>query len=176
MGGETQQRHPCCTQQSSIIMNGLAMEQADVVLNKASHWIQIGPSKITADEDWKTIHKSNEDDDEDCDQWELRVYNDKKNTREKVARVLVQVTDSSEVDAFKIMMNAHTTGVATVGNELCYEVAEMYNSGLRQQRLLSEIIPVTSNGDRNGGTRVVSGSKCLVWLKFLSFLLYEDDE
>lgn len=176
MGGETQQRHhSCCTQRSSIMMNGLAMEQADVVLNKVSHWIQIGSSKITADEDWKMIHKSNEDDDEDSDQWELRVYNDKKNTREKVARVVVQVAGSSKVDAFKIMMNAHKTGVAIVGNELCYEVAEMYNSGLCQQGLLSEIIPSTSNSDRNGGS-IVSGNKCLVWLKFLSFLLYEDDE
>merc|ERR1712238_124945 len=81
----------------------------------------------------------------DDDEWELRLYDDKKNTREKVARVLVQVTGSSEPEAFKTMMNAHTTGFTKVGNKLCYEVAEMYNEGLRKQGILSEIVPVTGN-------------------------------
>mmetsp|Transcript_6426 Transcript_6426/g.6336 ORF Transcript_6426/g.6336 Transcript_6426/m.6336 type:complete len:142 (+) Transcript_6426:2-427(+) len=87
----------------------------------------------------------------DDDEWELRLYDDKTNTREKVARVLVQVTGSSETDAFKTMMNTHKTGCARVGNKLlCYEVAEMYNEGLRKQGILSEIVPITSNNGGNG--------------------------
>jgi len=90
--------------------------------------------------------KKNMDDDE----WELRLYDDKTNTREKVARVLVQVTGSSETDSFKTMMNAHKTGFARVGNKLCYEVAEMYNEGLRKQGILSEIVPVTRDDGDDG--------------------------
>merc|ERR1712238_516575 len=87
----------------------------------------------------------------DVDEWELRLYDDQNNTREKVARVLVQVTGSSEVDAFKTMMNAHKTGCARVGKKLlCYEVAEMYNEGLRKQGILSEIVPITSDNGGNG--------------------------
>ena len=77
------------------------------------------------------------------DEWELRIYDDQINTREKVARTLVQVTGSSESDAFKTMMSAQKNGFACVGNKLCFETAEMYNEGLRQQCLLSEIFPVT---------------------------------
>merc|ERR1719148_67391 len=87
----------------------------------------------------------------DDDEWELRLYDDKTNTREKVARVLVQVTGSSETDAFKTMMNAHKTGCTRVGNKLlCYEVAEMFNEGLRKQGILSEIVPITSDNGGNG--------------------------
>jgi len=89
----------------------------------------------------------------DNDEWELRLYDDKTNTREKVARVLVQVTGSSETDAFNTMMNAHKTGFTRVGNKLCYEVAEMYNEGLRKQGILSEIVPITrDNGDDGDST------------------------
>jgi ATP-dependent Clp protease adapter protein ClpS len=94
----------------------------------------------------KKKSKENMDEDDDDEKWELRIYDDKANTREKVARVLVEVTGSSESDAFKTMTNAHKTGVATVGNKLCFEIAEMYNDGLRMQGLLSEIVPV-SGGD-----------------------------
>ena len=44
-------------------------------------------------------------------------HGDKANTREYHTRALVQVvTEKSESDAFKNMMNAHKTGDATVGN------------------------------------------------------------
>jgi len=101
--------------------------------------------------------KKNMDDDE----WELRLYDDKTNTREKVACVLVQVTGSSESDAFKTMMSAHKTGFAKVGNKFCYEVAEMYNEGLRKQGILSEIVPITSNNSSDGD----SANSELVWDK-----------
>merc|ERR1712161_98559 len=101
----------------------------------------------------KNKHSSDQEEKKimDNDEWELRLYDDQNNTREKVARVLVQVTGSSEVDAFKTMMNAHKTGCARVGKKLlCYEVAEMYNEGLQKQGILSEIVPITSDKGGNG--------------------------
>mmetsp|Transcript_6428 Transcript_6428/g.6337 ORF Transcript_6428/g.6337 Transcript_6428/m.6337 type:complete len:189 (-) Transcript_6428:147-713(-) len=91
----------------------------------------------------KIIDSDRQEKNMDDDEWELRLYDDNINTREKVARALVQVTGSSESDAFKTLMSAQKNGFACVGNKLCFETAEMYNEGLRQQCLLSEIFPVT---------------------------------
>merc|ERR1712232_1476979 len=55
------------------------------------------------------ISKTNEHNDDHYEKWELRLYDDADNTREKVARVLVQVTQLPEFDAFKIMTHAHNT-------------------------------------------------------------------
>ena len=121
----------------------------EIYLNNNEHKIK---NKHSEQEKFK-----NKDDDE----WELRLYDDKTNTREKVARVLVQVTGSSEPEAFKTMMNAHKTGYAQVGNKLCYEVAEMYNEGLRKQGILSEIVPITDNNSDDG----VSANSEWVWDK-----------
>jgi len=63
-----------------------------------------------------------------------------------VADALVQVTGSSDLDAFKTMMSANKTGFARVGNKLCYEVAEMYNEGLQKQGILSKIVQVVGDG------------------------------
>jgi len=52
------------------------------------------------------------------------------------------------------MMSAHKTGFARVGNKLCYEVAEMYNEGLRKHGILSEIVPIT--GDTDGDCDVTN--------------------
>ena len=69
----------------------------------------------------------------DNDEWELRLYDDRTKTWEEVADALVEVTGSSDPDAFKTMMSANKTGFARVGNnKLCYKVAEMYNEGLQK--------------------------------------------
>merc|ERR1719436_1710719 len=44
--------------------------------------------------------------------WEVRIYNDGLNTREFVARWLVQVTGLSEITAYETMMQAHQNGMA----------------------------------------------------------------
>merc|ERR1712238_186000 len=81
--------------------------------------------------------KKNMDDDE----WELRLYDDKTKNWEEVADALVQVTRSSDPDAFKIMMSANKNGFARVGNnKLFYKVAEVYNKRLQKQGILSEIV------------------------------------
>lgn len=73
--------------------------------------------------------------------WEVRIYNDGMNTREHVARSLVQITGMTEMTAYQTMMQAHQNGIAAVGR-FCFEVAEMYNDGLRKQGIISDIIPV----------------------------------
>jgi len=73
--------------------------------------------------------------------WEVRIYNDGMNTREHVARSLVQITGMAEMAAFQTMMMAHQNGIASVGL-FCFEIAEMYNEGLRKEGIVSDIIPV----------------------------------
>jgi ATP-dependent Clp protease adaptor protein ClpS len=73
--------------------------------------------------------------------WEVRIYNDVLNTREHVARSLVQVTGMSEVAAYQTMMQAHHNGIAAVGR-WCFEVAEMYHDALKQNGIVCDIVPV----------------------------------
>jgi ATP-dependent Clp protease adapter protein ClpS len=75
------------------------------------------------------------------DAWEVRIYNDGMNTREHVARSLVQVTGITEMVAYQTMMRAHQNGIATVG-KWCFEIAEVYNEGLRKNGIISDIVPV----------------------------------
>ena len=81
------------------------------------------------------------------DEWTLLIYNDKGNSREKVARVLVQVTGRSESEAFRTIMEAHNTGLATVDTRLQFEIAEAYHEGLRKEGIVSEIVPLGGRGD-----------------------------
>jgi ATP-dependent Clp protease adapter protein ClpS len=73
--------------------------------------------------------------------WEVRIYNDGMNTREHVARALVQVTGMSEMDAYQTMMQAHLNGLATVGRYI-YEVAEMFHDALKKNGIVCDIVPV----------------------------------
>merc|ERR1712238_93888 len=82
-------------------------------------------------------------------EWELRLYDDATKTWEEVADALVQVTGSSDPDAFKIMMHANKNGHARIGNKLCYKVANKFYAGLQQQGILSEIIQVIDDDDSN---------------------------
>ncbi len=76
------------------------------------------------------------------DDWELKIYNDNINTRENVARHLVQITGRSELQAFRITADAQNTGEAVVDRYLRFEIAEAYNEGLRNQGIQSEIFPL----------------------------------
>jgi len=73
--------------------------------------------------------------------WELRMYNDGTNTREHIARSLVQITGMTEITAYRTMIQADQNGVACVGR-FCFEIAEMYNEGLHTQGIISDIIAV----------------------------------
>merc|ERR1711865_854601 len=83
--------------------------------------------------------------DNDSMMWELKIYNDKVNTREIVAHALIKViTELSESVAFQTMQQSHNTGSSIVGT-YHFEMAEMYNEGLRNKGLISEITPVGKN-------------------------------
>mmetsp|Transcript_23054 Transcript_23054/g.47794 ORF Transcript_23054/g.47794 Transcript_23054/m.47794 type:complete len:154 (-) Transcript_23054:37-498(-) len=73
--------------------------------------------------------------------WQLRIYNDSLNTREHVARCLVQVTGKSESEAYQLMMNAHKHGIAIVGIWM-FEQAEAYKEALVQTGLVADITPI----------------------------------
>jgi ATP-dependent Clp protease adapter protein ClpS len=73
--------------------------------------------------------------------WEVRIYNDGKNTREFVARCLVQVTGLKEIEAYQTMMQAHQNGIAVVGR-YNYERAEMYHDALKQNGIVCDLVPV----------------------------------
>mmetsp|Transcript_8675 Transcript_8675/g.12020 ORF Transcript_8675/g.12020 Transcript_8675/m.12020 type:complete len:123 (-) Transcript_8675:233-601(-) len=73
--------------------------------------------------------------------WEVRIYNDGLNTREFVARCLVQVAGLSEMDAYQTMMRAHQHGLAVVGRYV-YELAEMYYDALKSNGIVCDIVPV----------------------------------
>lgn len=73
--------------------------------------------------------------------WEVRIYNDGLNTREHVARSLVQITGQSEMEAYQTMMQAHQNGIAVVGRWV-YEVAEMYSEGLQKNGIVADMVPV----------------------------------
>lgn len=73
--------------------------------------------------------------------WEVRIYNDGLNTREYVARSLVQVTGMAEILAYQTMMQAHQNGMAVVGRWV-YEVAEMYHDRLRNDGIICDLVPV----------------------------------
>ena len=73
--------------------------------------------------------------------WEVRIFNDGMNTREHVARSLVQITGLSEVAAYQAMMQAHQNGKSTVGTWV-YERAEMYRDTLEQNGIICDMVPL----------------------------------
>uniref|UniRef100_A0A7S0TA78 Adaptor protein ClpS core domain-containing protein n=1 Tax=Pseudo-nitzschia delicatissima TaxID=44447 RepID=A0A7S0TA78_9STRA len=87
-------------------------------------------------------NKDESDQNNENDEWELWIYNDNTNSRESVARALVQVAGRSELEAFHTMNEAHTIGIALVDSHLRFEIAEAYHEGLRKHGILSEIVPL----------------------------------
>ena len=73
--------------------------------------------------------------------WEVRIYNDGLNTREHVARSLVQVTGLTEMTAYQTMMQAHQNGIAVVGR-WAFEIAEMFHDELKRNGIVCDIVPV----------------------------------
>jgi ATP-dependent Clp protease adaptor protein ClpS len=90
--------------------------------------------RTTKEQKSTTVRRGNE-------AWEVRIYNDGMNTREHVARCLVQVTSLSEVQAYTCMMQAHQHGMAVVGRWV-YEIAEMYHAALQDHGIVCDLVPV----------------------------------
>jgi ATP-dependent Clp protease adapter protein ClpS len=106
--------------------------------------VKTGPAVLDRPE---TIQKERVDDptkqrkSQGGEAWEVRIYNDGMNTREHVARSLVQVTSISEFCAYQTMMQAHQNGIAVVGR-WCYEVAEMYHEALKKNGIVCDLVQV----------------------------------
>lgn len=77
--------------------------------------------------------------------WEVRIYNDGMNTREFVARCLVQIVGLTEMTAYQTMMQAHQNGIAVVGRYM-YERAEMYHEALKKNGIICDLVPVDEEG------------------------------
>lgn len=87
---------------------------------------------------------TNETDDQSEDEkdrgWLVRLYNDPMNKREFVAMCLNDVCGLDDGMSFSIMMKAHQTGIAVIGN-YHREMAEMYKMRLSEEGLLIDMVP-----------------------------------
>jgi ATP-dependent Clp protease adapter protein ClpS len=124
-------------QASTKVYSASTLERSPEVLN--------GPT-IIEEHPTTTHRKSTEEPTRDRrrqgnEAWEVRIYNDGLNTREHVARSLVQVTGLSEMLAYQTMMHAHQNGIAVVGR-WAFEVAEMYHEELKKNGIVCDIVPV----------------------------------
>ena len=121
---------------ASVMMSGPAILEREAVRTS-------GPAVLERPEvaDRTTKDPTKEKRRQGNEAWEVRIYNDGLNTREHVARSLVQVTGMSELIAYQTMMQAHQNGIAVVGRWV-FEVAEMYHDELKRNGIVCDIIPV----------------------------------
>jgi len=105
--------------------------------------LNAGPSVLEAPSELKksSSSPSKERKSVGSEAWEVRIYNDGLNTREHVARCLVQITGLAEITAYQTMMQAHQNGIAVVGRWI-YERAEMYRDALKKSGILCDMVPV----------------------------------
>ncbi|CAB9498846.1 ATP-dependent Clp protease [Seminavis robusta] len=122
---------------SSLAM-GVAILERDSVITR-------GPAILERTEEGTTKEPTRDRKQQGNENWEVRIYNDGLNTREHVARSLVQVTGMSELIAYQTMMQAHQTGLAVVGRWV-FEIAEMYHDELKRNGIVCDIIPVGEDG------------------------------
>ena len=127
---------------SSVVLNAAVIEKEAPFKTKGPAVLEpeteTGTPRKGTDKTEKRERSGNE-------AWEVRIYNDGLNTREHVARSLVQITGLSEITAYNTMMQAHQNGMAVVGTWV-YEVAEMYHDALRKQGIVCDLVPV--DGDK----------------------------
>jgi ATP-dependent Clp protease adapter protein ClpS len=72
--------------------------------------------------------------------WLVRLYNDPMNKREFVAMCLNDICGLGDGAAYDVMMKAHQTGIAVIGN-YHRELAEMYWARLSGEGLLIDMVP-----------------------------------
>lgn len=122
------------TVSATSVAMGVAVLERDAVLAS-------GPAFLERTAEQRTKEPTRERKLQGNENWEVRIYNDGLNTREHVARSLVQVTGMSELIAYQTMMQAHQNGIAVVGRWV-FEVAEMYHDELKRNGIVCDIIPV----------------------------------
>jgi ATP-dependent Clp protease adaptor protein ClpS len=130
------------SRQSTVSTTSVAMGVS--VLERDSRMAS-GPASLERTAEQRTKEPTRERKLQGHENWEVRIYNDGLNTREHVARSLVQVTGMSELIAYQTMMQAHQNGIAVVGRWV-FEVAEMYHDELKRNGIVCDIIPVEGDG------------------------------
>jgi ATP-dependent Clp protease adapter protein ClpS len=70
----------------------------------------------------------------------LRLFDDNLNTKEWVARSLVYVVGLCEQDAYAKMTEAHTMGIAKVG-DYRFDIAECYRREMLKNEIKCDVIP-----------------------------------
>ena len=137
----------CTTPSRFLVQAGAAasstivIEREDTVIFPAGPAVLERPTTIERRHNVDRVPSKQERRGQGSEAWEVRIYNDGLNTREHVARSLVQVTGLSELQAYQTMMQAHQNGIAAVGRWV-YEVAEMYHDALKKKGIVCDIIPV----------------------------------
>lgn len=128
----------------SSAATSIAMVHMSTVLDRPTTVVNPGTASPAVNEN-STVEKSKSPAKEKkrtgSEAWEVRIFNDGKNTREFVARCLVQIVGQSEITAYQTMMQAHQNGVAVVGRYV-YEIAEMYYGALKKNGIICDIVPV----------------------------------
>ncbi len=72
--------------------------------------------------------------------WLVRLYNDPMNKREFVAKCLTEITGLGDGEAYGVMMRAHQTGIAVIGN-YHRELAELLKARLSGEGLFVDMVP-----------------------------------
>lgn len=89
----------------------------------------------------KVVNESDSDSEKEKERgWLVRLYNDPMNKREFVAMCLNDVCGLDDGASFTIMMKAHQTGIAVIGN-YHRELAEMYKMRLSEEGLTIDMVP-----------------------------------
>jgi len=139
---QQQQRHASTTHNNRL---NTALAAGPATIEREKTVRTTGPAVLDRPAEKKIIDRSSsvvkEREHVGGEEWEVRIYNDGLNTREHVARSLVQITGITEMTAYQTMMTAHQNGIACVG-VFCFEIAETYNEGLHTQGIVSDIVPV----------------------------------
>lgn len=117
----------------SVVMMPAVIEKEDVKIGKESSSTTVIERENDSTKEKQRGYNSGS--------WEVRIYNDGMNTREHVARSLVQVTGMAEISAYQTMMQAHQHGMAVVGR-WPYELAEMYHDALKKNGIVCDLVPV----------------------------------
>ena len=87
-----------------------------------------------------TISNDNQSDASKDRGWFVRLYNDPMNKREFVSRCLMEICGLGDGQAYSVMMKAHQTGIAVIGN-YPRELAELYKVKLSGEGLLIDMVP-----------------------------------
>lgn len=98
------------------------------------------PAKQQQKKQKVTISNDNQSDASKDRGWLVRLYNDPMNKREFVSRCLMEICGLGDGQAYNVMMKAHQTGIAVIGN-YPRELAEMYKVKLSGEGLLIDMVP-----------------------------------